>query len=83
MILTVLFLGQVDLLHEIDPEHPKTRCRVSPNKAKGRCFAHLSRVLEHFLEKKSETIKHFRFNSVIFSVLLLLSTTTATTATNS
>eukprot|EP00435_Cladocopium_sp_Y103_P030540 s1755_g7.t1 len=25
-------LFEVDLLHEIDPEHPKTRCRVSPNK---------------------------------------------------
>jgi len=27
-----LALFEVDLLHEIDPEHPKTRCRVSPNK---------------------------------------------------
>eukprot|EP00913_Durusdinium_trenchii_P011521 g10816.t1 len=25
-------LFEVDLLHEIDPEHPKTRCRVSPDK---------------------------------------------------
>eukprot|EP00439_Symbiodinium_sp_Y106_P041981 s2230_g5.t1 len=25
-------MAAVDLLHEIDPEHPKTRCRVSPNK---------------------------------------------------
>ncbi|CAJ1452398.1 unnamed protein product, partial [Effrenium voratum] len=24
-------LFEVDLLHEIDPEHPKTRCRVSPD----------------------------------------------------
>jgi len=25
-------LFEIDLLHEIDPEHPKTRCRVSPDK---------------------------------------------------
>lgn len=27
-------LFEVDLKHEIDPEHPKTRCRVSQDKAR-------------------------------------------------